>query len=50
MTEGIDMSTPMGKMFGQIIAAFAEGELDTIRARAREVRRAWAGRVLLAYP
>ncbi|MFF1340436.1 recombinase family protein [Streptomyces sp. NPDC058290] len=34
MTEGIDMSSPMGKMFGQIIAAFAEGELDTIRARA----------------
>ncbi|MFI5808624.1 recombinase family protein [Streptomyces sp. NPDC051561] len=34
--EGIDMSTPMGKMFAQILAVFAEGELDTIRARARD--------------
>ncbi|MCM1972547.1 recombinase family protein [Streptomyces sp. G1] len=32
--EGIDMSTPMGKMFAQILAVFAEGELDTIRSRA----------------
>ncbi|MFE0276061.1 recombinase family protein [Streptomyces sp. NPDC058992] len=34
--EGIDMSTPMGKMFAQILAVFAEGELDTIRARAAD--------------
>ncbi|MEV3854989.1 recombinase family protein [Streptomyces sp. NPDC050095] len=34
--EGIDMSTPMGKMFAQILAVFAEGELDTIRARASD--------------
>ncbi|MGA4540114.1 recombinase family protein [Uniformispora flossi] len=34
ITEGIDMSTPMGRMFAQIIAAFAEGELETIRTRA----------------
>lgn len=33
VAENIDMSTAMGKMFGQIIAAFAEGELDTIAAR-----------------
>lgn len=32
--EGIDMSTPMGKMFAQILAVFAEGELDTIKSRA----------------
>ncbi|GAA2242940.1 hypothetical protein GCM10010145_06640 [Streptomyces ruber] len=28
VTEGIDMSTPMGKMSAQMIAAFAEGESD----------------------
>ncbi|MEU5482841.1 recombinase family protein [Streptomyces mirabilis] len=37
--EGIDMSTPMGKMFAQILAVFAEGELDTIRARATDAAR-----------
>jgi DNA invertase Pin-like site-specific DNA recombinase len=52
VTEGIDMSTPMGKMFAQIIAAFAEGELDTIRARAlggaqtRLEKGVWVGGVL----
>ncbi|MCJ0871253.1 recombinase family protein [Streptomyces sp. AP-93] len=52
VTEGVDMSTPMGKMFAQIIAAFAEGELDTIRARALSGSRArlskgvWVGGVL----
>ncbi|TDU04438.1 DNA invertase Pin-like site-specific DNA recombinase [Streptomyces sp. 846.5] len=52
VTEGIDMSTPMGKMFAQIIAAFAEGELDTIRARAlggaqtRLSKGVWVGGVL----
>ncbi len=51
VTEGIDMSTPMGKMFAQIIAAFAEGELDTIRARAlsgaaaRKAKGVWIGGV-----
>ncbi|NEA49211.1 recombinase family protein [Streptomyces sp. SID10815] len=50
-TEKIDMSTPMGKMFAQIIAAFAEGELDTIRARAlsgsaaRRAKGVWIGGV-----
>lgn len=34
--EGIDMSTPMGKMFAQILAVFAEGELDTIRTPAAD--------------
>lgn len=52
VTEGVDMSTPMGKMFAQIIAAFAEGELDTIRARAlsgslaRLKKGVWVGGVL----
>ncbi|MEV4937958.1 recombinase family protein [Streptomyces zaomyceticus] len=51
VTESIDMSTPMGKMFAQIIAAFAEGELDTIRARAlsgsaaRKAKGVWIGGV-----
>ncbi|MFJ4529653.1 recombinase family protein [Streptomyces nigrescens] len=51
VTEGIDMATPMGKMFAQIIAAFAEGELDTIRARAlsgsaaRKAKGVWIGGV-----
>lgn len=42
----------MGKMFAQIIAAFAEGELDTIQARALDASRklrekgAWFGGVL----
>ncbi|AGS71533.1 recombinase family protein [Streptomyces collinus] len=51
VTEGIDMGTPMGKMFAQIIAAFAEGELDTIRARAlsgsraRKAKGVWIGGV-----
>lgn len=52
VTEGVDMSTPMGKMFAQIIAVFAEGELDTIRARAlsgsleRLRKGVWVGGVL----
>ncbi|MEU1034560.1 recombinase family protein [Streptomyces mirabilis] len=33
VTEGFDISTSMGKMFAQIIAAFAEGELDVITER-----------------
>lgn len=51
-TEGFDLSTPMGKMFARIIAAFAEGELDTIRARVTDASRklrekgAWFGGVL----
>lgn len=51
VSESIDMSTPMGKMFAQIIAAFAEGELDTIRARAlsgsqaRKAKGVWIGGV-----
>ncbi|MHA6762675.1 recombinase family protein [Streptacidiphilus sp. PAMC 29251] len=51
-TEAIDMSTAMGKMFAAIIAAFAEGELDTIRARAesgalaRLRKGVWVGGVL----
>ncbi|MFK4022356.1 recombinase family protein [Streptomyces albogriseolus] len=35
VTEGFDISTSMGKMFAQIIAAFAEGELDVITERVR---------------
>lgn len=35
VTEGFDLSTAMGKMFATIIAAFAEGELETIRERTR---------------
>lgn len=35
VTEGFDLSTSMGKMFARIIAAFAEGELDTITERVR---------------
>jgi site-specific DNA recombinase len=52
VTEGIDMSTPMGKMFAQIIAAFAEGELNTIRARVQASAQTrlemgvWTGGVL----
>lgn len=34
ITEGIDMSTPSGKMVAQLTAVFAEGELDLIRSRA----------------
>lgn len=51
-TEGFDLSTPMGKMFARIIAAFAEGEWDTIRARSLDASRklrekgAWFGGVL----
>lgn len=49
VTESIDMSTVMGKMFAQIIAAFAEGELDTIKARinsavqVRKEKGVWIG-------
>jgi DNA invertase Pin-like site-specific DNA recombinase len=51
-TEGFDLSTSMGKMFARIIAAFAEGEWDTIRARSMDASRklrekgAWFGGVL----
>lgn len=51
ISEGIDMSTPMGRMFGNMIAAFAEGELDTIAARAqaavitRKDKGVWIGGV-----
>lgn len=51
-SESLDLSTPMGKMFAQIIAAFAEGELDTIQARSLDASRklrekgAWFGGVL----
>jgi DNA invertase Pin-like site-specific DNA recombinase len=51
-SEGFDLSTPMGKMFATIIAAFAQGEWDTIRARSMDASRklrekgAWFGGVL----
>jgi DNA invertase Pin-like site-specific DNA recombinase len=35
VTEGFDLSTPMGRMFATIISAFAEGELEMIRERTR---------------
>ncbi|MGW3625262.1 recombinase family protein [Streptomyces sp. NPDC000880] len=38
VSEGIDMSTPMGKMFAQILAVFAEGELDTIKLRIEDAK------------
>jgi DNA invertase Pin-like site-specific DNA recombinase len=50
-SESLDLSTPMGKMFARIIAAFAEGELDTIQARSLDASRrlreggAWFGGV-----
>jgi len=33
VTEGVDMSTPMGRLFAHIIAAFAQGELETMTER-----------------
>ncbi len=47
--EGLDMSTPMGRMFAGILVQFAEWELLTIRERRRQgqnvIRRAarWGG-------
>ncbi|MCP3820440.1 recombinase family protein [Streptomyces sp. A3M-1-3] len=48
-SEGFDLSTPMGKTFARIIAAFAEGEWEAIRARNMDAQRklvedgAWHG-------
>ncbi|MEV0650179.1 recombinase family protein [Phytomonospora sp. NPDC050363] len=36
VTEGFDLSTPLGRMFFAIIAVIAEGELEAIRSRARD--------------
>ncbi|PCG81161.1 serine recombinase, partial [Streptomyces sp. WZ.A104] len=33
--DGIDLSTPMGKILFNLIASFAEGELEAIKARAK---------------
>ncbi|MGB9998344.1 recombinase family protein [Streptomyces pseudogriseolus] len=33
--EGFDLSSPMGKILFQLIAAFAEGELEAIKMRAK---------------
>ncbi|WP_435586580.1 recombinase family protein [Micromonospora aurantiaca (nom. illeg.)] len=35
VTEGFDLGTPMGRMFAQIIATLAEGELEAIRERTK---------------
>ncbi|MCX9191751.1 recombinase family protein [Carbonactinospora thermoautotrophica] len=34
-SEGFDVTTPMGKVFVQILAALAEGELEAIKERAK---------------
>lgn len=56
VAEGIDMSTSMGRMFGTIIAAFAQGELETIQGRilaavqTRKSKGVWiAGREPFGY-
>lgn len=38
VSEGIDLSTPMGTVFAHIIAAFAQGELDTMRGRVEAAK------------
>ncbi|MFD7750663.1 recombinase family protein [Streptomyces sp. NPDC059757] len=35
MEDGIDLSTPMGRILFNLIASFAEGELESIKARAK---------------
>lgn len=35
MEDGIDLSTPMGRILFNLIASFAEGELEAIKARAK---------------
>lgn len=35
-TEGIDLSTPLGRTFAHLIAMLAEGELDAIRERTKD--------------
>lgn len=37
---GVDTATPSGKMIAQVMSAFAEFELDMIRARTRDALRA----------
>lgn len=34
-TEGFDLSTPLGRMFAQLIAMLAEGELEAIKERTK---------------
>ena len=34
-TEGFDLSTPLGRMFAQMIAMLAEGELEAIKERTK---------------
>lgn len=47
--EGFDLENPYGKMLAQMIAVFAEGELDVIKARindgvaTRLAQRVWIG-------
>lgn len=47
--EGFDLDNPYGKMLAQMIAVFAEGELDVIKARINEgvatrlAQRVWIG-------
>lgn len=48
-TEGIDLSTPVGRLIANVIAFLAEGELEAIRERTRSSRKKllesgrWAG-------
>lgn len=48
-SEGIDLSTPVGRLIANVIAFLAEGELEAIRERTRASRQAllhsgrWAG-------
>lgn len=35
VAEGFDLSTPLGEMMAQLIAMFAQAELDAIKARAK---------------
>lgn len=39
-SEGIDLSTPVGRLIANVIAFLAEGELDAIRERTRASRKA----------
>ena len=39
-TEGIDLSTPVGRLIANVIAFLAEGELEAIRERNRASRKA----------
>jgi len=48
-SEGIDLSTPVGRLIANVIAFLAEGELEAIRERTKASRKAllnagrWAG-------